>query len=378
MTEPAALVAALSRSGQLTDRRWRDAMLAVPREHFIPPVAVAVSADTTRRYPIDRHAAPDVWRQAVYSDTAIVTQLDDGDTPLTTGDGDSTSSASAPGMVAAFLELLAPLPGDHVLEIGTGTGWTAALLATRLGADRVTSVEIDADVAARAAANLRSAGSAPELIVADGAAGWPGGEPYDGVHVTCGVRDIPHAWVTQTRPGGTLVLPWLPGIGHGHRLWLTGTGDGRAVGRLAGGCSYMMLRAQRPVAPDFAADGEWRESSTLLDPRRVLDGPPGAHVAVAGQLPGVFGHGADGPDGRYQAWLWSADSQARVAYDPDYLRCGVEQRGPRDLWDEAERAYLTWVGWGRPERERFGVTVDAAGQRVWLDTPGNALPESAR
>ncbi|MFJ9552290.1 methyltransferase domain-containing protein [Nocardiopsis sp. NPDC101807] len=375
MTSPESLADELSRSGYLTDRRWRDALAAVPRERFIPGTAVAVPVDGSPRYPIDRDVDPGTWRTAVYTDTAIVTQLDDGATDLTDGIGDFTSSASAPGIVVDFLELLAPMPGDQVLEIGTGTGWTSALLTCELGPEAVTSIEVDEQVAKDAAANLQAAGLAPNLVVGDGADGWAAGAPYDGVHVTCGVRTVPHAWIEQTRPGGTIVLPWRPGFGHGHQARLTVIGDGRAIGRFSHGSTYMMMRSQRPPAPAPDEGGDWRESSTLLDPRRVVRAEAGAHIAIAGLVPGLFGHGVDGGRGTFQLWLWDGEgSAARVAYDPQYTRCGVEQQGPRALWEEMESAYLTWVEWGAPGRSRFGLTVTTEGHRVWLDEPARPLP----
>ncbi|MGW8530962.1 MULTISPECIES: methyltransferase domain-containing protein [Nocardiopsidaceae] len=366
------LVDALTRSGYLTEPRWRDALRSVPREKFVPARAWAVPTDGAPPHPIDRGRDPDAWRAAVYTDTAVVTQLDDGEGDLTLGTGTGTSSASAPGMVAAFLELLDPYPGDQVLEIGTGTGWTAALLSTVLGADAVTSIEVDEQVARQAAVNLERAGLTPTLVTGDGALGWQSGALYDGVHATCGVREVPMAWVEQTRPGGTVVAPWVPGFGHGHRVRLTVLDDSRAVGRFAGGSTYMLMRAQRPAGPDFDGEG-WREGSTLLDPRRVMRAAPGAHVTVSAMVPGVQAHGADGEEGAFQVWMWDGSSQARIAYDPGYARTGVEQRGPRDLWDEVERAYLTWAGWGMPGRDRFGLTVTAIGHQVWIDEPDNRV-----
>jgi protein-L-isoaspartate(D-aspartate) O-methyltransferase len=374
MTSPASLADVLARAGYLTDPRWRAALAAVPREGFIPAAALAVPADGSPHYRIDRDTDPDTWRAAVYSDTAIVTQLDDGATGPADGTGDFTSSASAPGIVVDFLELLGPLKGDQVLEIGTGTGWTSALLTSELGPGAVTTIEVDEQVAKDAAANLEAAGLSPTLVVGDGADGWADGVPYDGVHVTCGVRTVPRAWVEQVRPGGVIVLPWRPGFGHGHQARLTVVSDGRALGRFAHGSTYMMMRSQRPPAPPADEDAEWRESSTMLDPRRVVGADPGAHIAIAGMLPGVFGHGADGDAGAFQLWLWDSDgSAARVAYDPRYTRCGVEQQGPRNLWDELERVYLAWVGWGEPGRARFGLTVTTEGQQVWLDSPEAGL-----
>ncbi|MEE2039264.1 protein-L-isoaspartate(D-aspartate) O-methyltransferase [Nocardiopsis sp. CT-R113] len=372
MAEPADLVAALVRSGHLTEPRWRDAFLAVPREQFVPPVAWAVPTDGAPPYPIDRRTGPARWREAVYTDTAVVTRQDDGEGDLVTATVPGSSSASAPGTVAASLELLDPYPGDRVLEIGTGSGWTAALLSSVLGSDAVASVEVDDQLAEQASANLGRAGFLPTLIRGDVALGWETGTLYDGIHVTCGVREVPMPWVEQTRPGGTIVVPWVPGFSHGHQVKFTAVGDGRAVGRFAGGSTRVLLRARRPVSPDFEGDG-WRGGATLLDPRRVMRAAPGAHITISGMVPFVRAHGAAGAEGTFRVRMWDGSSQARVAYDPGSERAGVEQRGPRDLWDEVEAAYLTWARWGRPDRDRFGLTVTAIGHQVWLDEPDNRV-----
>ncbi len=133
-----------------------------------------------------------------------------------------------------------------MLETGTGTGWTTALLSYRLGADNVTSIEVDPVLAERAQANLKSARFAPQLLVGDGADGWPAGGPYDRVHATCAVTHIPYAWVTQTRPGGLILTPYSPGYGYGWLAVLHVGGDGTATGRFPLPSGYMQLRSQRP------------------------------------------------------------------------------------------------------------------------------------
>ncbi|WP_310737975.1 methyltransferase domain-containing protein [Microbispora sp. H10949] len=366
MTNSAHLIAQL----QGLDSRWADAMRAVPRHLFIPDQAWC-SPDAKPGYLIDRTADPDGWLDAVYSNTAIVTQLDDGTTDLSAGSGDYTSSCSMPSIVAAGLDLLDPYDGDEVLEIGTGTGWTAGLLAHRLGDGNVTSVEIDQAVLTAATSNLKNAGRLPRLVLGDGSAGWPDGKPYDRVHVTCGVDEVPHAWVEQTRPAGLIVFPWMPRWEAGHLTRLTVTGDGTAVGRFYRGCSFMMLRSQRRGVPKAA--GDYRESSTYLDPRRIVRSSVGADVVVAGMIPDLNGRHADEDNGDFHLWLWSADSDAQVHYSPEYKRVAVLQRGPRDLWNELEAAFLWWVSSGSPGRERFGLTVTPEGQYVWLDSPANVI-----
>ncbi|RNL84036.1 methyltransferase domain-containing protein [Halostreptopolyspora alba] len=357
---------------QLAPRPWDDALRLAPRHMFVPDIAW-----TTKHELIDHTTDPDSWWDAVNSNTAIVTQIDDGNTELT---GQSpwmtlnhSSSCSAPGMVFDFLTLLVPYPGDRVLEIGTGTGWTAALLSARIGTENVTTVEVDDRVAKQAAANLERAGHAPTLVVGDGAEGYAEGAPYDRVHVTCGVRDIPYAWVEQARPGGVIVLPWMHGtFSAGHKTMLTVTGEA-AVGRFHGECAYMMLRSQRERHPPIT--GEERESIARVDPRRIARAGPGLDVTVAGMLPAVSVSGGTSADGSYRVALRHepSDAHALAVRPPAASETEVTQRGSRDLWDELEAAYLAWVGRGTPGVERFGLAITPAGQYVWLDSPDNPL-----
>lgn len=367
---PGERVSALTDRIADLDGRLRAAMHAVPRHLFIPSRAWCHPGDAPG-HPIDRDADPGRWMDAVYSDAAIITQTDDGESDAADGSGVYTCSCSSPGVVAAGWALLDLLDGDEVLEIGTGTGWTAGLLAHRLGDGNVTSVEIDRALLDVAAGNLGRAGRAPRLVVGDGAVARPGGEPYDQVHVTCGVSEVPYSWVEQTRPGGVIVLPWTPRWEGGHLARLTVTGDGTAVGGFHAGVSYMMLRSQRWSPPELT--GAYRDSATYLDPRRVVRASPGAGVAMAATLPDVSGAYADQRDGEFHLSVWSGDSDAQVHYSPEYKRVAVLQRGPRDLWDELEAAYLRWVSWGAPRRGRFGMTVSPDGQHVWLDVPDNPV-----
>jgi protein-L-isoaspartate O-methyltransferase len=128
-------------SGDLTPD-WRSSFLAVPRQRFIPDVIWREVDDVMR--PVRRADDPDRWLELVSGKDSVVTQVDDG---APAGPGDSgdlpTSSASMPSVVAAMLKHLDVHGGERVCEIGTGTGWNAALLAHRLGAQRVTTIEID-------------------------------------------------------------------------------------------------------------------------------------------------------------------------------------------------------------------------------------------
>ncbi|RFU37334.1 protein-L-isoaspartate(D-aspartate) O-methyltransferase [Actinomadura logoneensis] len=369
----------LTARGDLTEPRWRAALHAVPRHRFVPASAWAVpDRPGGSGLRIDRAADPADWWDAVYADTAIATQVDEGAGDPALPSGAWTSSCSAPGVVLAFLERLRPLNHHRVLEVGTGTGWTAGLLSACLGARQVTSVEIDEVLAERAARNLASLGLAPRLVVDDGALGDPSGAPYDRVHVTCGVDRVPPAWAAQTRPGGVIVLPWSPGWGIGHLAVLAVTPDGAALGRLAGPAGFMMLRAQRrPSGPPAPGRAEIVASATRIDPRGMLGESPGAEVAIAALVPDVRSHVEVGVDGSCRFWAIEnrADDPAwaSVEFLPAQDEYPVHQYGDRRLWDELEAAYQHWIAWGRPERERFGLTAAPSGQQVWLDRPDQPL-----
>ncbi|MDL4775866.1 methyltransferase domain-containing protein [Actinomadura xylanilytica] len=350
---------------------------SVPRHLFVPDRALAMPDSDEPNHPIDREARPEEWRAAVDSNTAIITQFDDG---AEGGAGLFSSSCSAPATVRDFLSALDLRDRDRVLEIGTGTGWTAALISHRVGSENVTSIEIDPEVLAQAEKNLKQAGYLPRLVQGDGTAGQPDGAPYDRVHVACGVSEVPHAWVEQARPGGVIVLPWNPLYGNGHLARLTVAGNGTALGRFPEFANYMMARGQRITGRSVSSYTEGTEparSTTELDPRTVAWDSYGADIAIGTLVPGVEKRmcAADDDSGEWTLWLLEpgSGSWASVDYEPGRAAFTVEQWGDRHLWHEAAAAYLQWVDWGSPSQDRFGMTVASEGQTIWLDSPDNPI-----
>lgn len=362
-------------------REWAGVFAALPRAAFLPDVIWPWDPDTGRRLRVDRADDPRGWHEWAERDVPIVIGWQDapatGDTPGT----EATSSASQPSLVAGMLADLDVRPGHRVLDAGTGTGWTTALLAARTGPANVVGVEYDPAVAEAARARIRAAGMEVHVITGDGGAGWEPGAPYDRIQATYAVRRIPTAWVRQARPGGVIVAPWRTSLGdQGAVVRLTVADDGTASGPFTRTTMFMRSKAEHDdVDPDdyVPPGGEgWpdgtAESTATSGPEDLWDAPNGAAWFTVGLLLPDVTHmtGTDG-DGAPVNWLYSLRCRSWAAVFSD---AEVYQNGPRRLWDEVEAAHRWWLHQGRPTQHDFGLTVGQARQRVWLHDPEQALP----
>ncbi|WP_305784975.1 ATP-grasp peptide maturase system methyltransferase [Symbioplanes lichenis] len=358
----------LQSTGHLSDPAWREAFARVPRHFFLPGFFERLPDGKWQPVgPADAR----YWDQ-VYSDTTLATQLDghvspDPDAwPLS---GQATSSSTQPSLMALMLDALHLQGTERVLEIGTGTGYNAALLCHRLGDDHVTTVEVDKTVSDLAARHLVNAGHLPTLIVGDGERGWPGGAPYDRVIATVSVPRIPPAWLAQVRDGGSIVASLWRDLGGGPLVRLEvarNTAQGFFLPSYAG---FMPVRSAGIAAQRLgAAVKQTGQSRTATVASSVLH-EPDAGLWIALQVPGVTGLGFTPEGGVEQLWLFADDGSWAMVEDATVR---VEQYGPRRLWDDVEAAYDQWAGAGNPTRDRLGLTVTVAGaHRFWLDVPGN-------
>ncbi|MGH3803516.1 MAG: methyltransferase domain-containing protein [Pseudonocardiaceae bacterium] len=365
-----ALANELEARGHLTDPKWRAAIEAVPRHVFVP-----------RFYDDDRNLVDsadlhqhDRWFGAVYSDVSLVTQR----TRLPDIDIDwPTSSSSMPSLMVDMLEALSVADGYRVLEIGTGTGYNAALVCHRLGAGNVTSIDLDPSLVADARERLASIGYRPHLVAGDGAAGVAERAPYDSIIATCAVSTIPPAWIHQITEGGT-ILTDVRGEVSGALILLRKTSPEAVTGRvLARPGSFMWLRAR---VDNPLRDGGRYTTVFNLD---------GAESRLTGASPKLL----DDPDFRFvvqryvptlESIYWARRDEVAVlelrgtdaawaevtAIETTTGCYPLTQGGPRPIWDEVERAAAAWDALGRPARHRFGLTATADGEhRFWLDSP---------
>jgi protein-L-isoaspartate(D-aspartate) O-methyltransferase len=172
------------------------------------------------------------------------------DAPLDIGHGQRMLQ---PLTVATMLDALALRGDERVLEIGTGSGYQAALLSRLAG--QVHTVEIVPALARSATAALERTGCANVTVhEADGRAGWPAAAPYDAMVVTAAAAEVPAALLTQLRAGGCLIIP----VGTGsfqHLLRVRkGDDDGQDVQiETLGLCAFTPLRAPHEAGDDLAA-----------------------------------------------------------------------------------------------------------------------------
>ena len=151
-----------------------------------PPVRAALGK-------VERHRlVPPAQQPAAYANR-----------PLPIGNGQTISQ---PYIVALSADLLSPKPGDVVLEVGTGSGYQAAVLAEVV--QQVYSIELIETLGRSAAAKLNEMGYGNvEVRIGDGYAGWPEKAPFDGIVVTAAAPSIPRALVEQLKPGARMVIP---------------------------------------------------------------------------------------------------------------------------------------------------------------------------
>ena len=159
------------------------------------------------------------------------------DTPLPIGEGQTISQ---PYMVALMTELLQLKGGEKVLEIGTGSGYQAAILS-EIGCD-VYSVERIPSLATRAGKILQQLGYIVKIKIGDGTLGWEEYAPYDGIIVTAAGPRTPQSLLTQLKEGGRIVMP--VGDMYLQELIRITKVKGKFIKENFGGCQFVPLKGK--------------------------------------------------------------------------------------------------------------------------------------
>ncbi len=384
-----ALADDLVERGVIRSEAWRRAFERVPRHRFVPifyaweESGEGEEGASPPPAPLELAADPEELLPRVYADVPL---------PTTMEGSRITSSSSKPSMMAAFLEALEVEDGNTVLEIGTGTGYKAALLCERLGSERVTTIDIVPDLVERARARLAACGYDPVVAAADGADGYPPRPPYDRIVATCSVERIPPAWHEQLRPGGVIVTPLCGDRFAAGLVALRRQPDGSLVGRLRPELAVFMPLRRPDVSPEpplwsgegsmVALEAATADGRTTMVPAWLTLGPDTFNAGLVFRLHapdvevrwrpagGGWGGYVDASRRTGIALLGRQDgSWARADLGPDGS-ARIAQGGRRRLWELLERCWDLYLNRGRPGPERYGWTVRPdGGQVVWLDHP---------
>lgn len=356
------LVDELRDGGRIRSQAIERAFRAVQRHRFLREFSLW-DPETSKPVPVEfdpKEPSDDALR-TIYSDQALGTRF---------REGMPTSSSSQPSIMADMLEALAPEPRMRVLEIGTGTGYNAALLAEIVGKHGlVATLDIDADISADAEGPLENANYEQVRVLArDGAEGLPEASPFDRILATVGCPDVAPAWHEQLAEGGRLVAP-LEHAGLHPLVSLTKRGE-LLQGRFVGWSAFIPIRGllhQQLPWPDvvlregerdaFAESPAWDGFGTgpplpgwgvphevmdfflflaLSDRRAVALPPPPSSIG-----------------GRWEVGLHGSSGSALAGAS------GLRRGGDPGLFSDLTSHHESWLAAGCPVLEDWLVTLAA-------------------
>lgn len=355
----------------------RQAFLVVPREAFVP---FFYERDITSKKMAwiriaPEQISPESYLALLYRDEPLVTQLDKRSWPI--------SSSSMPSAMARMLEALDVQSGHRVLEIGTGTGYNAALLAQLTGNPRlVTTVEVDAVLAERAAEALNDIiGPGIAVQVSDGFAGYSERAPYDRIIATASAPVPPRPWIEQLAPGGRLVMDMQGSLASGFLVLQKHTDNQGASGRFLAQPLYFM-----PLITDETHMTQLQTTyhQLLLQPCSELflvdNGDPFPGVLKENAFRWLLQWRIPGCKIREESQsMRDTGSQTKSFFVIDSASQTILRfrsiagggwhgsvHGDHPLWHGLRQVYEDWQNLGQPGQERYHLELDANAHPVLL------------
>jgi protein-L-isoaspartate(D-aspartate) O-methyltransferase len=370
-----ALVAGLKQEGTLSQPLVEAAFLRVPRHVFLERFFRRQQRDgRTYMQEFCPASYPDSagWLRAVYADEPLTIAYDE--------EGTATSSSSSPGAMTIMLEACELAPGQRVLEVGTGTGYNAALLASLVESPRlVVTVEIDADLAAQAERRIAQVvGPGVTVHVGNGLQGYAPGAPYERVLMAGSTSSVPLPLLAQVRPGGIILMNLIGAMGACAFLKVVKEKNGLAArGHFLSASEFMEFheagrypRRRAPLVGQYIARplttqacglrGEF-DLSLLWDRRLhfalqlAFPGMSFASVYVDPMCPCLLDQGSD------TMLLF------RPTGEEDFQ---IEVRGDPCLWERVRAVYQQWIGLGRPGVRAYQLSIDTQGRQKVILAPG--------
>jgi protein-L-isoaspartate(D-aspartate) O-methyltransferase len=367
------LVATLKHDGKLTSPLLEEAFNSIPRHVFIDQFYLRDGTSSLLKYClIQAPPLEDIksWLEAVYANDARITAISEVGIP--------TSSSSAPDVMAHMLEALDVHAGLRVLEIGTGTGYNAALLAHLVGDSHlVYSVEIDPGLAHQAQERIdRVVGKGTTVHTGNGLDGYALAAPFDRIIATGSCHGIPHSWLDQLGEGGILVMNLRGKIGTGSLLQIQKeSAKGAAHGRFLGYSAFMELRnsvqVSSPAIPSLLFKYSGRPvtariplSKAEFDPALLWEIEFSFLLQLEfphAYLSSIQKQASDAPT----LCLIDEQSQTMVMFCPTEQDSDlvVEIKGEPQTWEKIYCAYRLWQDLGQPKVSDYVVDIDEAGKQ---------------
>ncbi|MFJ9822207.1 protein-L-isoaspartate(D-aspartate) O-methyltransferase [Streptomyces sp. NPDC101151] len=317
---------------------------------------------------VDGPSDKEAWAKAAYSDTTLVTRLgpvhaDHAETgrPVT---GHPTSSSTLPSLVLTMLQHGRLTPGVRLLDVATGSGYSAAVACHRLGDELVTTLDVDPYLTQAAAERLDRIGRHPHVVTADAGKEVPG--TFDRIVSMVSMPRIPASWLAALAPGGRLVTTIA---GTGLIITADKMNDGGATGRIEWDrAAFMTTRAGNDYPPRlnglFTAAGT-EDGEVTVSPFPVLDVMQAWEVWSMLSLiaPGIEHRTGTGDDGSRMTWMLHPDgSWARARTEPGQRTTTVHQGGPCRLYDVLEQIRWRWLEHGELPVYGAKVTITPDGE----------------
>ncbi|MFF5655175.1 methyltransferase domain-containing protein [[Kitasatospora] papulosa] len=348
---------------------WWDPFRLTPRhslvERWFTPSGYGWTA-------VDGPADVEAWAAAAYSNRTLVTKVGSVHADLAPpGEivvGHPTSSSTEPGLVRTMLRHAQLAPGLRVLDLATGSGYSAALACARLGDDRlVTSLDVDPYLTKVAAERLDRIGRHPAVVTADGTGELPG--TFDRLVSMVSVPRIPAPWLSALAPGGRLVTTIT---GTGLIITADKTEDGGAAGRVEWDRgSFMATRTGADYPPalnDLFLRSADEDGDTSVSPFPVLDVQQAWEVwsMLSLAAPGIEHRTGTGDDGSRMTWMLHPDgSWAHATTERGERTTTVRQGGPRRLYDLLEGIRWLWLEHGELPVYGAKVTITPDGETTF-------------
>lgn len=361
------MVTTLQKKGAIRRIRLAQAFAQIPREEFVSFFYDQPTGQQTWEMYTPEKMEPADWLAVVYQDRSLITQITH-DIP--------TSSSSMPSVMAQMLEALDVQVGKRVLEIGTGTGYNAAILA-KLVEDPtlITTVDIDRDLVDRARQLLQQVVGQVYVDTRDGSLGEASRAPYDRIIVTASASSLPREWYKQLAPDGRLVVALQGVLGVSGFLVIEKASHGQSASGqfLVPPLHFMPLRTSE-VSPLTSARELFQQpvrSEVQLQPGHrflTLLQNQAFRWFVQWWWPGNIAiNQATMPDKGHIIILTDQRNQTILQlkqHDDDWWR--GKQHGTFPLWKTIEQAIELFTLMGEPERWLYQVQMDEQEARLQI------------